>query len=225
MGHDSNVEAMNVLGHELRRPLTVIRGAATLLLEASDEMEPESRVEMLRLIDGGAEDMAEMIEDLLAAVHLEAGDLHLGPEPIEAARLIEQAVRRSRRIDPERPVTIGTAPAELRVTADPGYAQRALRALVANALTHTPARSEVEVAVLEEAAGARFEVSDRGPGVPADDVERAFGRFTRLQPGSSGLGLGLFVARGLARAMGGDAGLAPRPGGGCVAWLTLTKNG
>lgn len=224
MKEERYLEAMNVLGHELRRPLTVIRGAATLLLEALEDMEPAGRNEMLELIDRNVEDMGEMIEDLVAAVHLQVGDLRLDSGSQKVAELLEWGRERCRRLDPQRPVAVAQPDPGLEVEVDQGYARRALGALLANAFVHTPEGSPVELGVRADTGLVRFEVLDRGPGVAPESMERAFQPFTKLSGGTSGLGLGLFVARGLARAMGGDAGLEPRPGGGSVAWLTLKRS-
>ncbi|MDQ6772940.1 MAG: HAMP domain-containing histidine kinase [Candidatus Dormibacteraeota bacterium] len=218
----ADLEAMNALGHELRRPLTVIRGAATLLLEAQYEMEPESRDEMLRLIDSGAEDMAEMIEDILAAVHIAAGDLSVDLEPVAVAPLIVESVRRARRLDEQREFQVNPGPPGLRVTADRGYTARAVRALLANALVH--GAGTIEVRVRREDTDVHMDVLDGGDGLPPDRTEAAFARFARLHAGASGLGLGLYVARGLARAMSGDVTLRERAGGGAWASLTLVES-
>src|SRR5262249_56014735 len=84
---DACAEALRVLGHELRRPLTVIRGAATLLVDEADRLPSSSREQMLTLIDTSAAGMADLIDDLLVAVRLESGDLRLIIEPVTLSPL------------------------------------------------------------------------------------------------------------------------------------------
>jgi len=102
---------------------------------------------------------------------------------------------------------------------------RALRALVQNADRHTPAGDAVTVTADAEGDVVRLLVLDRGPGIPAAQRERAFERFTRLDPNASGAGLGLFLARGLARGMGGEVSLGDREDGGTAACFTLRRRG
>lgn len=223
-GAAGHLDAISALGHELRRPLTVIRGAATLLIDMDGELPPDKARQMLGLIDGNVEEMSDLIEDLLLMVHLEAGDLQLFAEPVEAANLVAQAVTGERRHLADHPVTVLGATPGLMVMGDRDRAVRVLRALLGNAARHSPAGTPVEVAVTATAEEVRFEVQDRGPGFSAAERERAFGRFTKLASGP-GLGLGLYLVRGLARLMGGDAGARDRPGGGASVWFTLKRRG
>ena len=220
------LEAMSALGHELRRPLTVIRGAATLMLDMDGTLPPDKTVEMLGLIDANVEEASDLIEDLILMVHLEAGDMRLFQEPVDVAELVAQAVAAERRHTGSHPVTVLGAAPGVTVEADRDRAVRCLRALLSNAARHSPVEAPIEVAVDTNGdhRGVRFQVLDRGPGLPAADRERAFQRFTKLVDGS-GLGLGLYLVRGLARAMGGDAGAADRPGGGAAVWFTLKRRG
>ena len=216
------LEAMSALGHELRRPLTVIRGAATLLLDMRGELPADKEELMLGLIDGNVEEMSDLIEDLLLMVHLEAGDLRLYEDRVEAADLVPLAVDAERRHTAEHPVNVLGAAPGLAVLADRDRAVRMLRALLSNAARHAPEGSPIEIAVSADADTVRFEVLDRGPGLPAGGEERAFQRFSKFAA-DSGLGLGLYLVRGLARHMGGDAGASERPGGGACVWFTLKR--
>ena len=218
------LELMSVIGHELRRPLTVIRGAATLLLDTEGRMPPDRALEMLRMIDVNVEDMSDLIEDLLVMVHLETQDLGLLIEPIPVAEVVSSALESERRKLGDRAVTVLGAAPGLVVEADRSRAVRALRALLSNAARFSPPDSPIEISVEAKAGIVRIEVQDRGPGIPAAEREAAFGRFHRAGEGS-GLGLGLYLVRGLARAMGGDAGASERTGGGATVWFTLGRRG
>jgi signal transduction histidine kinase len=215
-----------VLGHELRRPLTVIRGASTLLVDDMDSMPAASRTQMLTLIDRSAAGMAELIDDVLTAVHLDVGDIDYLLEPVDLAAVLDEALESVRRIDPDRPIEIRGA-GGLVVEADREHALRAVRAALVNAVQHTPAGSPVEVvaAAGEDGDAVRLDVLDRGPGIPAEWREQAFGRFTRLDERASGAGLGLYLARGLARGMGGDVALEDREDGGTAVCFTLRRRG
>lgn len=218
------LELISVIGHELRRPLTVIRGAATLMLDTGAQMPAERTVDMLQLIDLNVEDMSDLIEDLLLMVHIEARDLQLFAEPIQVADLVATALDAERRRLGQRPITVLGAAPGLTVQADRGRAVRALRCLLSNAARFSPADSPVEVSVRPVDDGVRVEVLDRGPGIRAGEREAVFERFRKSNEGG-GLGLGLYLVRGLAHAMGGQAGVSGRRGGGAVVWFTLNRRG
>lgn len=224
---DPCLETLRVLGHELRRPLTVIRGASTLLVEDADALPASSREQMLVMIDRSAIEMSTLIDDLLTSVHLQIGDVVYAPEPVDLVALVDEAVAAARHGDPGRHVDVrGLAGAGgLEVEADREHAVNALRALVVNAIRFSPEGSTVEVAASADGDSVQVHVMDRGPGIPAPQRERAFQKFTSLDPNSGGAGLGLFLARGLARGMGGDVSLGDREDGGTVVCFTLRRRG
>ena len=101
-----------------------------------------------------------------------------------------------------------------RAMGDPGDVARILRILLDNALRHTPSPGDVRVAYVENGDTVGIAVEDDGPGVPGDDRERIFARFTRGdRADAGGFGLGLAIARELARRMDGDLALEDTPGG------------
>jgi len=221
---DACAEALRVLGHELRRPLTVIRGAATLLADEADRLPSSSREQMLTLIDTSAAAMADLIDDLLVAVRLESGDLQFTIEPVTLSALLAEAVEAMERVAPDRAIEVAGHD-DLVVEVDREQALRALRAVMVNAVHFSPAETTVEVAVSADPGVVSLLVLDRGPGIPASQRERAFEKFTRLDQQASGAGLGLFLARGLARGMGGDVTVGEREDGGAAVCFTLKRRG
>src|SRR5207244_7637012 len=124
---------LSLLSHDLRRPLTVIRGAATLLVEAQERLPPSSRVQILGLIDQSVEAMSEMIEDLSVVARLEAGALEVATAPLAVNDLLEAALKSAARSAPGARLAVAAAPG-LEVEADRELAIRALRALLLQAL-------------------------------------------------------------------------------------------
>ena len=212
---------VNTLGHDLRSPLTAVRGAATLLLQAFDEIPPEKVRDLLAIIDRRVIEMSDRIEDIIAVCHLDAGDLTVYLEEVEAAVILRRAN------DPERPwsrpVAVAGAPAGLVVEADVERSVQVLRALVANALRYSPPDAPVLLSVEAAASTLEFQVVDGGPGIPPARREEAFERLTFGESG--GPGLGLYMARGLARAMGGDVTADGAPGGGAKLSFRLRRSG
>lgn len=212
---------MSVLAHDLRSPLTAIRGAATLLIESRDALPPERITALLEIIESQAAQMADRVEDLLVAARLDGDRLRLFDEVTDLGGIVANGLDAARRTAPGRRLRAGGVIDGILVQADSDRVAQVLRILLDNAVRYSPEGSWIEVRVESSAAMVRLEIGDRGQGIPAAERERIFERFQRLDRGGHGSGLGLFVARGLARAMGGECGFEPRSGGGSVFWVTL----
>lgn len=201
---------LNVVGHELRTPVTSLAGLAGELEATSD---PILRDELIAAVARNARRLDRLVEDLLLASSVET----LVPvgEPDEVDLL---ALARSTWESPMPASFTGAAVACCR----PTVAQRALGAILDNAAAH----GEPPVLVNAVSGGglAVVEVSNGGSPVPHADLELAcelFFRGEKAVTSSAGLGVGLAVARTLARADGGDVTLAPGPAGGVIARLEL----
>jgi len=176
------------------------------------------------MIDRSASEMSDLIDDLLISVHIDLGDVQYSLEPVDVEGLVGEAVEAARRDETAGGVEIGDLDA-LAVEADREHAVRALRAVLVNAHRFSPEGAPVSVTASAEGDVVRLLVLDRGPGIPADQRERAFERFARLDPNAGGAGLGLFLARGLTRGMGGEVSLADREDGGTAVCFTLKRRG
>ncbi len=215
------LELVNRLGHDLRSPLTAVRGAATLLLQSYDDLSRERILELLGLIDRRVQVMADRIEDLIAVCYVESGQLKLYIEDFDAGRLLSAAAEPFEREAQPR-LEIEEPPGVL-VKADFDRSVQVLRALLANAHQFAPPEQPITARVEVLPGPVRFEVIDRGPGVPEPHREVIFGRLWHGEQG--GAGLGLYLGRELARAMGGDIGYNPVAGGGSRFWFTLARSG
>ena len=203
--HTMKNDFVTLVSHELRTPLTSIAGfAETLQTTWRDLGEPDIG-EFLSIISNQALYLGELVEDILVIPRLDAGRLRLYPELFDLSDLVHSV---NDGLDPgtaEANVSV-SLPGGLRVFGDPKRAQQVVRNLIENAAKY----GGDQVLVEGFPYGDHFivVVSDNGPGIPDEHVDTIFEHFEQLSKGdsrsSTGLGLGLPIARKLARAMGGD---------------------
>jgi two-component system, OmpR family, sensor kinase len=216
--------------HELRTPLATVTGYTELYRLGGIPAEEVPGV--MARIEASSVRMTALVTDLLSLARLDEG-APMTIEPLDVRVHLEDAARDLRVLDPTRRVTVvAGAPdgAGLRaVAADDGALRQVLTNLVGNAAAYTPDGSPVELVATESDDGVLLSVVDHGPGVPAQDRERIFERFARLDAGRSrdagGSGLGLSIVSAMATALGGWARCAETPGGGATmqVWLPAAE--
>ncbi|MFI8201509.1 sensor histidine kinase [Streptomyces sp. NPDC085937] len=204
--------------HELRTPLMSVRGYADLFQYAAAN-EPAERERHLARLRAEAARMGVLLDDLLLLARLDSAEAEapLRTADTDLTELVRQAADAFRAARPTHPLTVtARAPGPLVLPLDPQRVRQVLDNLLANAAVHTPAGTPVSVEVAVSGDAALVRVADAGPGIPAEDRERVFDRFRRVDKARSrdrgGSGLGLSVARSLVRAHGGDITLTTEPG-------------
>ncbi|MFI8092969.1 sensor histidine kinase [Streptomyces sp. NPDC086080] len=210
--------------HELRTPLMSVRGYADLFQYAAAN-EPAERERHLARLRAEAARMGVLLDDLLLLARLDAAEVEtppLRPAETDLVELVQQAADAFRAGHPGHPLTVTADTGPLVLRLDPQRIRQVLDNLLTNAAVHTPAGTPVSVAVSVAVSAAGdpesvlVRVTDAGPGVPAEDRERVFDRFYRVDKARSrdrgGSGLGLAVARSLIRAHGGRIELSGAPG-------------
>lgn len=194
-------EFVGDVSHELRTPVTSIRGFADAISDGtvSDEAGVRRAAE---IISSEASRLSELTGALLALADLDSGAVEVATAPVDADAVGRSLGERFARVAAEAGVTLQIS-LDGSPLADPGRLLQALSALVDNALKH--ARGRVRVAGAVHGGAWIAEVDDDGPGVPPQDRERVFGRFTRLDAARTGggSGLGLAICRRLVELMGG----------------------
>jgi signal transduction histidine kinase len=196
--------------HELRSPLTTILGALQLLESRNRRLTPEQRLEFIGMGLRQGERLQRMIEQLLLAARFER------PPPsgadtrwveLDASDLVRQAGEEAQTRHHERPIMVH-ANGALPVHAVQDAVSQVLANLIDNACKYSPQGQPVHLSGTRSNGNAVLAVEDSGPGVAPDDRERIFERFTQLDGSSDdrggGVGLGLYIARELARSQGGD---------------------
>jgi signal transduction histidine kinase len=204
--------------HELRTPLAVLRAQVELLDRETDEhARHRGARELLRRLD----EMDRLVDDMLTLASAEAGRL-VQPRPIELADFFED-VRRDLPLFGERDFHL--EPVDGVLEADPDRLTQVLRNLVRNAVAHTQAGGRVAVTVTARHGWLTIAVSDDGPGIPPEHLERVFERFHGVDEdrarGRGGAGLGLPIARAIVEAHGGRIRADSRPGAGTTITLEL----
>jgi two-component system sensor histidine kinase KdpD len=223
------------LAHDLKTPLTAIRTCVTRLIEIPPRTE-EVRHELLSIIDQESARLQRSIGEAIELARIESQELHLDRRPAAVEELIRRAIEETRDENAAR-YTVDV-PAGLTLDVDAGLLRRALMQLVENARKYAPPESpiRVEAQILEKQA--IISVMDRGPGIPADEIERIFEKFYRgrqlSQRGAGsgrtasakieGTGMGLAIAKAIVEAHGGRIHAGDRKGGGAILSVTLPVN-
>jgi two-component system phosphate regulon sensor histidine kinase PhoR len=214
------------ISHELRSPLTPIKGFLLTLLREDRWFAEERRRDWYKLMLGQAERLEALIEDLLDVTRLETEVGGLDAAPVDASALVAEVVARHAAEHPDR-VIEPVAPAGLHVRGSKLRVEQVLGYLLSNALRYAPTDAPIYLE-LEQAGGeVRFHVRDAGPGIPADEQGRIFERFHRggyyltREPG--GAGLGLYLSKRLVEAMGGRIWVTSRLGQGSTFTFALAS--
>lgn len=212
------------LGHDLRTPLTVIRGAAETLRISGPTLPEASRADLLLSIGEEATRLARWMSAILDIVRLETGQLVPRREPVDVGHAIEDAAERAARMHPGR-VVQRDVPADLpQPRIDAALLDRVLENLMDNALKYSAPDGIVRVAARRGGTQLALIVEDDGPGIPPADLPRifdAFPRAARIDSIAAGSGLGLSICRGLVGAMGGRIAAQSPISGGRGTRLTL----
>ena len=199
-------EFLGMVSHELRAPLTSILGSTGMLLEQSAQLDPAERREFYRIIDEQARHMHGLIGDLLDAGRIRAGTLSVAPEPTEVAALVERARTTFLSGDCRHSVLIDLPAGLPRVLADRRRIVQVLNNLLANAVRHSPEASPIQVSAARDGVHVAISVTDRGRGVPPEQLPNLFRSYTGTADGeraTAGTGLGLVICKGLVEAHGG----------------------
>jgi signal transduction histidine kinase len=202
---------MAAAAHDLRNPVAVVRASAQMAQRQMARGDTDAARGRLNAIVEQTDRLSEMIETFLDAARISAGRVPLQIDPsVDLRDVVDAAVAYARILAPgleDRPVSV-LIPEHCVGAWDRARLVRAVRALVLNGLIYGAPSESVRVEAEGHGDRVRLQVSGGGPGPDADEREHLFERFYRgksaADAGQSGSGLGLFVARGIARSMGGD---------------------
>lgn len=211
--------------HELRTPLTSIRGYAELFRLGADERPEDLRLSMRRIEEEAAR-MGLLVEDLLLLSDADR-TRPFANDPVDLTRLMRDAFDDARVRDPNRPISIESEEGVV-VRGDEDRLRQAVGNLMANALDHTPAGTEVILRLSTRDRTALVVVEDRGPGLDEETLEHAFERFWRRDPSrtreTGGAGLGLSIVEAIARGHDGSVAAESLESGGARFIIRIPMN-
>jgi signal transduction histidine kinase len=212
--------------HELRSPLTSVQGFAELLMLDKDSLTPR-QLETVEIILDNCRHLVRLLNDLLDLARSDAGRLSIRPQPTEVAPLVEDVVRtmRAQTEAASQSLTEQVEPGLPSIEVEPDRIRQILVNLLTNAHEYAPEGASIGVAARAVGAEVEISVSDNGPGIPPDQLERIFERFTRGDAGLTqrvgGTGLGLAISKSLVELHGGSIGAESSVGQGSTFHLRL----
>jgi two-component system sensor histidine kinase KdpD len=216
---------LNSISHELRTPIATITGAASSLLDSQMRVDEPARSQLTRDIQDAADRLNRLVENLLDMSRLESGRLKLKLEWCDVGDVISVAVKRLEKCLLDRSLKIDKSANLPLVQMDFALIEQVLVNLLDNACTYSPSETPIEIQAIHEDGTVSISITDYGPGIPAEDIERVFEKFYRI-PGSAtgGTGLGLSICRGLVEAHGGSLTAENVPGAGARFTIKLPAN-
>jgi signal transduction histidine kinase len=212
--------------HELRSPLTSVQGFAELLMLERERLSPK-QADTVEIILDNTRHLVRLLNDLLDLARSDAGRLTIKPVPTDVGSLVADAVRtmRSQTESSQQTLSESVEAGLPRVSVDPDRIRQVLVNLLTNAHEYCPERASIEVTAALDGAEVEIAISDDGPGMPKDQLEHIFERFTRGDAGLTqhvgGTGLGLAISKSLVELHGGSIGATSSPGQGSTFRIRL----
>ena len=214
------------VSHELRTPLTALQATLENIV---DGVAPADQA-TLQTMHAQTQRLGRLVEQLLDLSRLESGSVPLNLQPFAVKPMLEQTVRESK-LSPDRgdriAIRLAVEPSDLVIVGDAERVHQVVTNILNNALRHSPSDGSIEVMARTNSDGVRIEVSDEGPGIPAEEAGRVFERFYRSDQARTsrdgGSGLGLAIAKWIVDMHGGDIRAEPRTPRGCRMVVTLPK--
>jgi signal transduction histidine kinase len=209
------------VAHELRSPLTGVKGFVQALISRWDKLNDDQKKLMLATVHADSERLSRLIAELLDVARIDTGRLQLYPRPSDAAVLVGRVVD-SVRASTSRPIELDIAAGLPEISVDPDKFTQVVTNLVENAVRHGDGTVHVVAGAMgadDESEGVRITVDDEGEGIPLEMRARVFTKFWK-EGASGGSGLGMYIVNGLVRAHGGTVTIDKAPGGGARVVVT-----
>lgn len=217
-------ELVSTVSHELRSPLTSVKGFTKTLLAKWDRFSDDQKRQMLATVNEDADRVTRLLGELLDVSRIDAGKLRLRRQMLDVAAVIDRVVARWGTARDGRPVLAEPDPDLPRLYADPDKVEQIVTNLVENGLKY--GAGTVRVRSRTTADLVEFVVTDEGDGIPTGSLPHVFAKFYALAgERPSGTGLGLYITKGIVEAHGGRIWAGNPPGGGAAFHFTLPRGG
>jgi signal transduction histidine kinase len=220
---------LNLASHELRGPLTVIRGYLSMFAEGSLGTLTDTGREVLPILGQKVDEMANLIEQMLDVARLEEGRLQLNLLETDVVEFLRSEIEAARRgiVEPGLEIKARLPRRPVMARLDRGRFHTIVLNLLSNAIKYSPGGGTITVALAAEPNELTLVITDQGVGIEPEDMPRLFSRFGRIvTPATSaipGVGLGLYLSRELARMHGGELVAESEPGQGSTFTLKLPR--
>ncbi len=214
---------LDAIAHEFKTPLTSVKAASTSLLSDPGQLTPQGR-ELVSIIDEETDRLSLLVTEAVRMAQIDAGTVRLDRAPTDIGTLLNQVLTHFAARSEGRAMVLNVAPDLPPVSADRDLMALALRQIVDNSLKYSEPGTPIEISASIVNGDAAISVRDHGPGIPASERARIFDKFyrrretRRIVPGT---GLGLYIAREITRAHGGDIVVQTEAGQGAEFVVTL----
>ncbi|HJT38205.1 MAG TPA: ATP-binding protein, partial [Actinomycetota bacterium] len=216
---------VSMAAHELRNPLTAIKGFTRTLMLKADMLSDERRLEYLSMVNEQSNRLAHLVDDLMQVSRIDAGRVTLDPRALDVGETLSGLLEQFRTKWNTRQIVVARDADVPAAFADPHKLEEILINLIDNAVKYSEAETPVEVSIGMDGADVIVSVQDHGHGIAADDVPKLFQKFARLASDSTsdipGTGLGLYIVKGFVVAHGGRVWVDSALGEGSIFSFTL----
>ena len=194
------------ISHELLTPLGFIKGYATTLLREDISWDEQSRHEFLSIIDDEADRLRELIDNFMDSSRLQTGTLNMSFQPTRLDTMLKDIVMRATSRNENMNIKLDIKTPGLKIMADPARLAQVFDNILNNADKYAP-HSLITIAVVEQKKRVRIAIKDKGPGIPAEHLDKVFLRFYRIPNQNTavrGTGLGLYICRKIIQTHNGE---------------------
>lgn len=220
---------VSIVSHELRGPLTAIKGFVKTLITKSEILPAETRSEFLETINDQADRLNQLVEDLLNVSHIESRRLKIKLQSVDLVDVTEKLVNQFRTKWGARKIVIESAGSLPQVRAYQSKVEEVLVNLIDNAVKYSPQGGEVKVSMQSNNGAVEVAIEDSGIGITPEDAARLFEKFHRVASPETrdigGTGLGLYIVKNLVEAHGGRVLVTSAPGVGSTFTFSLPTKG
>lgn len=221
-------EFLHMISHDMRTPLTALAVSMRLIRTGRYGTLSETGETLLEKTDRNLDRLVTMIGELLDIERMEAGISVIVCRNVELSDIIQRAVEAVRPLADEQRIKLVAPQCDARIYADDKRIVQVIVNLLGNALNYSPPEGSISIDVADSADWLEVRISDQGPGIPPEHVDKIFERFQQV-PGTpsaraSGSGLGLAICKAIIEAHKGQIGMISQVGEGSTAWFRIPKN-